>query len=286
MTIRPLPGVSGDSLLAVLQAEMTNLQNLRSSPGTAFARLNEYLVWSNDALSRTAQMVRAEDLDLLVTTPRHWTLQALDPAARGPSLGGFVDLEIDERLRTFTSEREVLERELHRWRSRQGMLVIVDTNVFLHHDSFFEEVPWAEITDAGLEGVHLIIPLLVVDELDRHKRSQRGTKVSDSNDEAVRTRARRTLRRIDELLRPGQSTLLQPGRLPDSGEVSAELLLDPPRHVRLPEPDAELVDIAVGVQQVAGRDPTLVTFDLGMKLRCRASRIPVVLLSDNSSGAS
>lgn len=275
-TLVPLPGVAAEHLLTALQQEAINLVNLHSAPGTGVDRFNAYLRWSNEALVRLSLMVRARDLNRLITTPRYWTLQAMDPSFRLLSLAGFVDLEVTDRLREFEAARDRLLAELARWRNRPGRLVIADTNVFLHSERYFDEIRWDEIA-GGQFGVHLIIPMLIIDELDAAKRTAGGKKVSAGGDETVRTRARVTLKRIDQRLRPGTITTLRPGLGQNAAPVSAEVLLDEPGHARLPHADDELVDRAVGLQHLAGRDVHIVTNDLGMKFRAEAAGLNVVL---------
>ncbi|MEA2901508.1 MAG: hypothetical protein QOH36_1395 [Actinomycetota bacterium] len=273
MTVVPLPGVDAAQLLGALQQEATHIANLRSTVGAGVDRFNAYLRWSNDAFSRLRLMLPGRELDRLITTPRYWTLQAMDPSSRLQTLAGFVDLEITERLREFESESDRLSAEIARWNSRPGRLVIADTNVFLHSEEYFDELPWAQVV-GGSMGVHLIIPMLIIDELDRAKRTQGGKKVSDSNHESVRTRARVTLRRIDQTLRPGRAAMLQ------QGAVSAEVLLDEPGRARLSDADDELVDQAVALHQLIGRDVYIVTSDVGMKYRAEGAGLHAVLRSE------
>jgi predicted ribonuclease YlaK len=215
-------------------------------------------------------------------TARYWTLQALDPSTRLNTLYDFVLLEVVERegVFEFDSAYKELHLERARWQSRHRTLVLPDTNVYLHHDRPFDEIPWAEVAQARLDGVHLLLPLAVIDELDTHKRSQRNAKVSDRVDMPVRTRARLTLKRIDELLRPGSAPTIQPARGLESGPTTAEILLDDPRRGRLENVDDELVEIAVGVQQIADRPVKIVTFDVGMRVRAEVAGVEAIRLQD------
>ena len=280
MPLVPLPGVATEQLVAVLHEETINLSNLRSGPGTGIDRFNAYLQWSSDVVMRLGAMLRPGDLEQLVTTPCYWTLQTLDPAARQLSLAGFVDLEVTERLRRFELERDDLRRSIEHWRAQEGWLTVADTNVYLHHVRYFDDVDWNAVVGARLDGVHLVIPLQVIDELDRHKRSQRGRKVGAANAEEVRTRARVTLKKMDEWPSPGASVTVQRARIPERGAITAEVLLDPPGHLRLADADAEIVDRAVVVKQLAQREVTIVTFDVGMKLRAQAAGLRVVRLTE------
>jgi len=241
-------------------------------------RFNAYQRWANDEARRLGRLIRPADMDLLITTPRYWTLQALDPTTHG-SLATFIDLELDERLRVISGMCEALQQELARWEARRGLLAVPDTNVFLHHDEYFDAIAWTKLLPARAEDVHLVIPLLVIDELDNQKRTSRGKKVSDSNPEEVRTRARVTLRKLDELFpNTDWQVTLKPSAFPASGAVTAELMLDEPRHVRLDRPDDELVDQARALQDLCGRTVHLVTFDGGPAFRGRAAGLAVVHL--------
>ena len=106
------------------------------------------------------------------------------------------------------------------------------------------------------------MPLPVVDELDRLKR-----------DNQARSRARTALKALDEVFRNVTSERpmgrLRDGSSPGLGPVTMELLFDPPDHERLPDNDAEIVDRALAVQILSGREVTMVTYDKSMALGAR-----------------
>ena len=280
--VTPRPGVSPQTVLEALRETETAVGNARGAGGSALDQFNRYHLWADEAANRLGRLLRPDDVDDLVTTRRHWTLQSLDPASRASgALATFVGLEFDERVRDFELARRDLEAQLARWNSRSGLFVIADTNVYLHHEDYFDEIAWNSVVPALAEGVHLIVPLVVVDELDRHKRTARNVTVSSTSIEQVRTRARLSLRRLDDLLPdPAWLATVQPDRFPDAGPVTVEFLLDDRRHVRLPDADTELVDRAVGLQDVSGRKVHIVTFDTGMSVRARAAHLEVVKLKE------
>jgi hypothetical protein len=122
-----------------------------------------------------------------------------------------------------------------------------------------------------------VVPLLVVDELDRHKRKDRQTKVHPEGKETVSSRARVTLRHLEDLFGdPSWVVTLHSDRFPAAPPVKAELLLDPLGHIRLPEPDAELIDRALALQDLSGRPVTLATSDTGMIFRAKAAGLTSV----------
>jgi len=277
MVVRSLPGVPGTALLDALRTAASTAWNLRGAHGTAIDRFNQYQQWANQEVDRFGRLVPADELDRLVTTRRYWALQTLDPASHG-HLTSFVDVEVDERVRVLEREVTDLDRALSRWRNSPDAVVVADTNVYLHHPEVFLNVPWRELVPARMGAVQLVIPLLVVDELDRHKRSARSQRSGDGPT-ALRTRARVTLREIDELFTSTEWTVtLSPaGRL--TGLVRASLLLDPPEHARLPDADSELIDRARSLQDLIERPVNLVTYDTGMTFRARAAGLKPIKLA-------
>jgi PIN domain len=265
--VRPRPTVTSEALLRAVDEALSRLSQTRGSGNSAFERLNFYLGWVHDQVRQFSLMVRREDLDYLILTRRYWSLQALDPAAHAPTLNDLLNLEYDERQRDLEDVRNSLRQEIARWQSRSGFLVLPDTNVYLHHLNIFDQVEWGAVAQARAENVHVLIPLLVIDELDNNKRS---------NKPEVRERARATLRRLDELFpQPGASAVLQPSDFPRHGEIRAEILTDDAHHERLPRADDELVDLALATQALAGRIVRLVTFDKGMAVRGRTAGLTV-----------
>ena len=121
------------------------------------------------------------------------------------------------------------------------------------------------------DPIHLILPIVVVDELDGLKQAGQPQ---------VRWRAGYTLAVLDRVLRNGTGparlreedfSALDTGGIP-RGEITVEILLDPPGHRRLPINDDEIVDRALAVQPLAGRAVTLLTYDTG-----QATRLPAGL---------
>ena len=152
---------------------------------------------------------------------------------------------------------EELKSDVERWESGPE-LVVLDTNVFLHATEIFNELDLTRLV--GNSTWRLLVPMTVVDELDDLKRSTNKT----DRGESVRSRARRTLRALEDAAADGAD------ETPMSATGSTvEVVRDPPGHVRLPRPDDEIVDRAVAIQQIAGRQVSLITSDTGMMLRAR-----------------
>jgi predicted ribonuclease YlaK len=181
-----------------------------------------------------------------------------------------VRLELDQRVADFEDAIKTLQSHRQRWKD-VGDLLVLDTNFYVEHPTELKDTDLGAVTVAQTPGsrMHVLVPMLVVDELDRLKR-----------DNQARSRARTALKMLDEVfkriskespmgrLRREDNTTHSDGSL-GLGEVTMELLFDPPDHVRLPNNDDEIVDRAVAVQALAGRPVTMVTYDKGMSLRAR-----------------
>jgi hypothetical protein len=280
MHISPLPGVTGERLLRALKNTERELGNSRVT-GDINVCLTAYLKWANQAVRDLSPLLRSDDLNRLATTPRHWTLQTVNPTMNG-NLFDLLNLEISEQLLRFGMAINDIEYEVNRWAVCRETIAIADTNIYIHQDKEFHEVPWITTVGARMEGVHLVIPLLVVDELDRQKRTN-GKTVSHTNKMPVRTRARMTLKRINDLFyNPSSTTMLTPAH-DFIGPVTVSLLFDNVGHTRLADADSEFVDRARSLQDFVGRNVTVVTSDIPMTLRARAAGLKTATIPVDTS---
>ncbi len=259
MPITPLPGVQPKTLLDALRQVHNSASTAHASGGSATDRLVAYARWARDAASQLAKMLRPEDVDRLVLTRRHWVIQGLDPGGLPETIELLVNLELEERLRTLATAVLKQEAILDRWASRTGQVVVADTNVYVEHEDPLASYDWRRIVGAGARGLHLVVPTIVIDELDRLKRHNRRK---------VRSQARQKLRTLEEQLLENPLGVAELRPEHDSvGAVTVELLLDDPEHVRLPDADDELVDRAQTLSVIAGRDVHFVTGDHGVLFR-------------------
>ena len=159
-------------------------------------------------------------------------------------------------------------RRLERWEvahagERTFVCIVVDTNVFMAYPTTFASMNWAEqlrVPFGDLAAVRIAIPMLVVDELDSVKRDK------------DRDNARLALKTIYDLIgaNPRQRAVLPATEL-NCGELSVELIFDPPRHNRLSVADDELIDRAVALQSFINHKVEFVTYDTGAALRAAAA---------------
>jgi PIN domain len=209
----------------------------------------QYLFWCGEA---------SRQLREHFVTPERAELAERDQ--RDLTLGGAV----------MTRPREFLDRNIDLWQSRlldararlatlrpfidrEGQIVVIDTSAFIEGE-YFTDFDWRSLAGVEPAGpVRLVVPIIVIDELDDLKRDRRG-----------RGRARSVLHRLQELY---CSAMLEPAELRGRTGVTIEVFLDDPGHQRLPDNDAEIIDRAVYIGQMIGRDVLLAASDYGMLFR-------------------
>jgi len=198
-------------------------------------------------------------------------------------LNDLVGLELTQRVDAFEAAIKALNAQIERW-SRPGVFAVADTSVYIEHEDKLEDLDVRPLLKIWEDPVHLLVPIVVVDELD-------GLKKSKGHE---RWRARYTLAVLDRVfasstgpaqLTSGDFSVLGSGGLP-RGEVTIELIFDPPGHVRLPINDDEIIDRALAIQPLAGRDVTLLTYDTGQSTRARAAGLPVRKLTQSAKAES
>lgn len=261
MDLLPLPGTSGTQLIALLDGTLVALSNVRGGSGTGIELFNAYLSWSSDQVRMLGRALPQTALDSLITTRRHWALHSLDPSTKGNSLRGLVEVEIEQQMRVIEDALTRLREELRRF-AGISRIVIPDTNVFLHTVCTFDLLDWDPIATPEHSRTLVVIPLLVIDELDKAKHSTRI--VDESGPERVRSRARTTLRALEERLLPLD-------RFQMGGAVHFDLYRERPDHVRLHDPDSEIIDQAQGLRDFTGLPLAILTLDTGMRLRAELS---------------
>lgn len=281
MLITPHPGADRGNILQALRKVHEDVSNLHTGgPHDTLNRLLSYLDWANNATRLLTGQIGSKDVDRLVLTRRHQqilsSLSVLSSPATAKLSNGLVNLELSDRVEQLGAAVKALELAIER-RQPGTLHVVFDTNMFIEHPALLTEIDFAELTQAWdvvddwNNAINLVIPMQVIDELD---------KLKQHSDKLVRWRARDALRVIDELFPRGTrlvARLDQPtvGRTALRFRVVVELLVDPPGHVRLPIADDEIVDRAVSLQGWAGAPVHLFTYDTNQSTRGRVAGLTV-----------
>lgn len=267
-----------------LRADLESIRNdavcLRGGDPSTTAR--RYLSWANDSARRLRSQLSPGDVDRLVLTRRHWHLVGLSGVAQS-HLGDLVSTELDDRVVDFDRILADLDQERARW-WRDGVYVVADTSCFIEHPVKIDCWDLADTLDTWSRTTRLIMPILVIDQLDGLKQSK---------DRRTRWRARHTLHVIDKVLQnPREGAELRKPHLEQvasnaavpRGHVTVEIVFDPPDHVRLPVDDDEIIDRALAIQTTIGRPIRFLTYDTGQSTRARAVGLDVMKLEQPPDG--
>ncbi len=266
MDVRPMPGTTGQRLVELLEDAARTLRNVQGTSHDAYGLFNAYLSWASDQVRMLAPAVSRDALDELVTTRRHWALHALDPSTKGPSLAGIVNTEIEQQARVIDAARDALVKQCGDYAGVDRIL-IPDTNVYLHANARFDDLDWTAVLNSAHRQTRVVVPLLVLDELDRAKR--RSDKVDVNSKESVRTRARVTLKALEDRLLPLD-------RAEPVQAVTFGLYVERAAHARLPDADSEIIDQARALRDLTGLPLAILTDDTGMRVRAAVSGVEAV----------
>jgi rRNA-processing protein FCF1 len=208
--------------------------------------------------------VTRPELDRLATTPTFWHLQG--EAGFAFELLQLEVAELVERLQGL--ERE-LQARLDSW-AGSGHVVVVDTNVFLHIiedvDDSVATTNWRQLAGLDEDGnVTVVVPITVLDELDKAKHSKE------------RGRARRVLREISRRVDGPRFASL-------SANTTLQIAIPPLGHVPLPVADDEIIDQVRQLRIWVGsaHKIRLLTADTGMAMRARFANVDVLHLEQRA----
>lgn len=207
------------------------------------------------------------DLRRLIETPGYQSLMR-----GGGTTAEQVGLEIDELARRLRELSSAVGAELKRW-ELSGHVLVADTNVFLHHlDGSIAATNWLDVGGYGMtSSCTLVLPLVVLDEIDNHKRS---------NNKETRAAAKRIAKEIHDLI-SGDPFALTP--IAHGSAVSITALIPPLDHEPLHRNDNEIIDQALQLHSRlgSGLQTKLVTADLAMATQARAAELDCVLLRES-----
>lgn len=274
MSLRLAPGVRPGEAREALRGVEFEATNVLGRGLTGDAICYAYLEWALGAVRILRPKFAASDVDDLVLTRRYWHLQSVGHVdlQLAPLL---VQTEINERVAALQAEQARFSEEERRW--QRGRIVVLDTSAVIHGPKLWE---WDPADSLGLRDmpVHLVVPILVMDELDGLK---------ESTKQHTRHRARATLKWIADQLNAWASARIREGGVEDTddgtrvrGDVYLEVLLDEPGHRRLPIEDDEIVDRASEIASLSGREVTLVTNDVGQAHRARLAGLTVSMVAE------
>lgn len=248
-----------DYTVETLTRVKSELGNTRAGGREASDRRDNWLRWWSAADSQLRNLFTDGDLAA--------SLAVSADKVRNVNLGAlpFVALnrETDvweERLGQVIDELKALKPFIE----RPGTIIVPDTSAFLEGE-YFTDLDWHALAGvATTQAVRLVVPVLVVEELDAHKRGR----------DRQRDRAVSVLRRLWEL---GGSDPERLARIPGKS-VTAEVFLDGAWHLRRPVNDDEIIERALAVGKITGREVLLAAADFAMLYRASAAGLKAALV--------
>lgn len=274
MTLRLLPGSLPRDAAEELSRQEMAVGNVRTGGHTSQDLLREYLNWALGAERMLRSHFTGDSISSIVFTRRYWALQT-SGTDNWETARALVEAEITEQSARLLAEKALLDDAQARW--MRGRLLVPDTSALIHGPKLWE---WDPAADLGWRDipVHIVLPILVLDELDELK---------EHTKEHTRYRARQTLKWIAEQIGSSQSFLVRRGSVADGpdglmvrGDVCLDVLLYGPGDVRLPIADDEIVDRAAAIATLAGRDVMLVTNDISQAYRARLAGLDVSIVAE------
>jgi hypothetical protein len=278
MLITPRPGAQRASIIEALRQTHAEVSTVRSAgASSAFQRLLKYLEWVTDATRRLQSQISAKDVEHLILTRRYYALLESCGMLAGTDqqrlVNGLVDQELTDREDALNAAMATLKEHAGRW-GGQDWLAVADSSFYLNSPDPLAATDFHQVMDLFCEhAIHLLFPIVVVDELDRLK---------ETGGAHPRWRAGHTLGRLDEAITSATSGILQPMSHGEGqatiGRVTVEIVLDPPGHLRQPIADDEIIERAATIQAIAGRDVRLLTCDTSQATRGRMAGLKVTKL--------
>jgi len=266
------PGANLDQAIALFQELATNCYVDAQPVGTSQISANQraYVQWATTTEGRLRTILSTRDAAAFFDGPRHRDICTM---TAGGQLLPMINAEVNaysDRLRTLVDELDLTRRLF----GGAGTCLVPDTSFYIEHGQKIEDIDFHDL--AQWSGpVKVLIPMIVVDELDGLK--QRGAspkaKWRASYSVAVIDRV------VDDPPRPGLLTAKK--HMPPRGEVTFQIVFDPPGHQRMPINDDEIVARCLACQPFAD-NLTVITYDTGQSTRARAAGLKVNKLSQDS----
>lgn len=224
-------------------------------------KFNAYMMWAARANAHLAQHVNRLQLNELVTTPRYWSLQAVEPIAYGPALSDVVQSELVARQSALETAAGTIEAASQKW--GRYAAVILDTNVFLAVWDKVEQVSWNRKIDTFPDvPIALVLTSKVLEEVDNLKDRAPSTE--------TRKRAREATKYLEGEFPRGQIRQI---RAEAWGEMDSALgwvlHLDALDHRPLPKADSEILSQALKIRPYA-ESVAIASNDSNMRFTARS----------------
>lgn len=226
-------------------------------------RRDAYLIWTENAEVQLRSLFDSTSVWLELFTDRYWHIRSMtrETPRPAPLVRHEAEFQAD-RLQEIADYLQGLE-QLFAF-GNHAAIVVPDSNVLVHFRRF-TEIPWHRL--AGGDSALLVIPMVVVDELDDLKYRSAG--IGDRAAGVIKD-----IRQLRSGLKPEVPVEVRQG-------VSLQLLVDAPGHVRVANRDEEILRQAGLLQASVGDRITIATNDYGMQVRAVGRGLKYLQLPDD-----
>jgi hypothetical protein len=101
----------------------------------------------------------------MVLTRLYWLLQSIPGSATATAVTDLLNAEFDQQVAVLEEAERSVREQIERW-SRAGVFVVPDTSFYITHPDKLEDLDLRPILHIREDPVHLLVPILVIDELD------------------------------------------------------------------------------------------------------------------------
>lgn len=239
--------------IQALSELVTKAGNLARGGGQFGQLYNSYLMWVEDAEAQLRSLFVSPTLWRELYSERYWRIRQMDtgrPVRPMPLMTNEMTWQ-QERLDALVQHLRTVQQRFEL--PPDCVVVVPDTNVFAHYRRY-EEIDWPKLI--GATSARLIIPLVVLDELDE---------LSYKSREGGHTAAG-VLRAMQQL----RGTASPESPVEVRSGVTLQVLVDPPGHERRTNADDELLTRVEYLSGLVGGRIIVATGDHGMRLRAQA----------------
>jgi hypothetical protein len=251
--------------IASVQLLQSQLGSARGSGHSSTDRRDAFLSWCDYRARPQLGNHFSSTETLFGELDQSYDRVALAPGTTERTLNGILQREFNSwegRLERLVAELRALAPFI----DRPGRIVVLDTSALMEGQPF-ASFNWQSLdTSLADSAVRLIVPVLVIEELDELKRDRDG---------ARKQKARGVFRSLWGL--HGHSPT-EPVPLPEQSGVTIEVMLDGDWHQRRLNNDGEIIDQAVQVRELTGKPVILASGDYAQLYRSAAAGLQAVLM--------
>jgi rRNA-processing protein FCF1 len=253
------PGTA-DAAISAIGTLGFHLGNSRSGLGAA-DKQRDFLRWVEDVARPQFESWLADAAEVVGELDSAYNRVVFASGVSEATLLGLLNREFDSMGRLLDRVSAGM-RALKALADRPGVPVVLDTSVLMESRPLFHEFDWRRLDSALASGVRLVVPILVVGELDDLRHDKKAER---------REKARIATRKLIEL---HKGTPTMPAPLPARPGVTIEVLLDEGWHQRLPNNDAEIIEQALRLRGVTGDPVFLASCDVTQMYLTGAVSLP------------